>query len=140
MALAVVVASNRLHAIMADAPLAAARKTEEAGGSKKEPALAPHPWFSIRPKDAAQPRLDLAAVGIEIGKPVHRSAPVMVTAPAPLPLYLEQIGILPDQKMTWHHPAGEEVLCDPVRLIFAFKQIGAGRVGEDMHEEAPLRR
>ena len=42
--------------------------------------------------------------------------------------------------MARHHPAGEEMLCDPVLAVGAVEQIGAGAVGEDVHEEAAIGR
>ena len=76
---------------------------------------------------------------VEIGEPVERRAPIMLAAPAPFLLDLEQIGILPDQMMARHHAAGEEMLRDPVLAVGAIEQIGAGAMGEDVHEEAPVR-
>ena len=60
----------------------------------------------------------------------------MRAAPAPFLLDREQVGILADQMMARHHAAGEEMLRDPVLAIGAVKQIGAGPVSEDVHEEA----
>ena len=67
-----------------------------------------------------------------------RGALVMRAAPAPFLLDFEQIGILPDQMMARHHAAGEEMLRDPVLAIGAIEQIGAGAMGEDVHEEAAV--
>src|SRR5581483_1893606 len=78
-------------------------------------------------------------MAIEIGEPVERRALVMLAAPAPLPLDFKQIGILPDQLMARHHAAGEEMLRDPVVLVVAVEQIGAGAVSKDVHEEAAFR-
>ena len=41
--------------------------------------------------------------------------------------------------MARHHAAGEEMLRDPVLAVGAIEQIGAGAVGEDVHEEAAVR-
>ncbi len=83
---------------------------------------------------------DLVALRIEIGEPVERGALIVRAAPAPFLLDLEQIGILPDQMMARHHPAGEEMLRDPVLSVGAIEQIGAGTVGEDVQEETAVRR
>src|SRR5437899_8295269 len=113
---------------MADAPLAAAGVTEQACGSEEEPAPAPHPQRGVVGIDLAQHTLDLVAMPVEIGEPVERGALVMRAAPAPFLLHLEDAGILPDQVMTRHHPAGEEMLRDPVFAVGAIEQIGAGAV------------
>jgi hypothetical protein len=41
--------------------------------------------------------------------------------------------------MARHHSAGEKNVRDPVLAVGAVEQVGAGAVGEDMHEEAPVR-
>src|ERR1700689_3901384 len=120
---------RRLHPVMADAPFAAAGITEQTSGGEKEPAPAPHPQAAVFAIDLAQDAFDLGAVGIEIGKPVQRRAPVMLAAPAPFLFDLEQIGILPDQMMARHDAAGEKMLRDPVFLVVAVEQIGAGAMG-----------
>src|SRR5579863_4768259 len=104
--------SRRLHPVMADAPFAPRGVAEQAGGGEKEPAPAPHPERGLLAIDAAQDGFDLGAMRVEIGKPVERRAPIMLTAPSPLLLDRKQVGILPDQTMTRHHAAGEEVLRD----------------------------
>src|SRR3984957_10417486 len=128
-----------LHPVMADAPFAAVGIAEQPRGGEEEPAPAPHPQSSVAAIDLAEHRLDLVAMGVEIGEPGRRGALVMRTAPAPFLLDLEQIGILPDQVMARHHPAGEEMLRDPVIAIGGIEQIGAGAMGEDVHEEAAIR-
>src|SRR5215813_10284581 len=89
--------------------------------------------------DLAQHGFDLACMGVEIGEPVHRRALIMRAAPAPLLLDRKQVGILPDQMMARHHPAGEEMLRDPVLAVSAIEQISARTMGEDVHEEASIR-
>src|ERR1700729_4143360 len=42
--------------------------------------------------------------------------------------------------MARHHAAGEEMLRDPVVPVGAIEQIGARTMGEDMYEEAAIRR
>ena len=42
--------------------------------------------------------------------------------------------------MARHHAAGEEMLRDPVFLVGAIEQIGAGTMAENVHEEAAIRR
>src|ERR1700676_3077135 len=123
---------------MADAPFAAGGVPEQPGGGEKDPAPAPHPQTGLVAVDIAKNGLDLVAVGIEIAEPVERGALIMRAAPAPLLLDLEQIGILPDQVMARHHPAAEEMLCDPVSPVGAVEQIGARTMGEDVHEEAAV--
>src|SRR5712675_3598521 len=124
---------------MADAPFGAVGVAEQPCGGEEEPAPAPHPQGGLVAVDLAKNALDLVAVGIEIAEPLERGALVMRAAPAPFLLDLEQIGILPDQMMARHHPAGEEMLRDPVLAVGAIEAIGAGAVGEDVHEEAPVR-
>src|SRR6266404_5952777 len=125
---------------MADAPFAAVGVAEQPGGGDQEPAPAPHPQCGVVAVDLAKNALDLVAVGIEIAEPVERGALIMRAAPAPFLLDLEQIRILPDQMMARHHPAGEEMLRDPVVSIGAVEQIGTRTMGENMHEEAAVRR
>ncbi len=62
----------------------------------------------------------------------------MNAAPAPFLLDLEQVGILPDQMMARHHPAGEKMLRDPTLAVGAIEQIGARAMGEDVHEETAI--
>src|SRR5665213_2398081 len=102
---------------MADAPFAAVGVAEQARGGEEEPAPAAHPHIRIGAVDLAKNDLDLVAVRIEIAEPVERGALVVGAAPAPFLLDLEQIGILPDQMMARHHPAGEEMLRDPVLVL-----------------------
>src|ERR1039458_3094186 len=104
---------------MADTPFAAAGVTEHPGGGEEEPAPAPHPQRGILAIDAVQDALDLGAVGVKIPEPVERGALVVLAAPAPFLLDLEQIGVLPDQMMARHHPAREEMLGDPVFPLLA---------------------
>src|ERR1039458_317638 len=110
---------------MADAPFAAVGVTEQPCGGEEEPAPAPHPQRGVVAVHGAKNGLDLVAVGIKIAEPVERGALIMYTAPAPFLLDLEQIGILPDQMMARHHPAGEEMLRDPVVSVGAIEQRGA---------------
>ena len=72
-------------------------------------------------------------------QPVKRGALIMRAAPAPFLLDFEQVVILPDQMMARHHPAGEEMLCNPVLAVGPVEAIGARAMGEDVHEEAPAR-
>jgi len=123
---------------MADSPFAAVGMAEQAGGGEEEPAPAPHPHMGLVTIDAAQDGFDGIAVAVEIGEPVERGTLVVNAALAPFLLDLEQIGILPDQMMARHHTTGEEMLRDPVLAVGAIEQIGAGTMGEDMHEQAPV--
>src|SRR6266403_3932488 len=125
---------------MADAPFAAIGIAEQPGGCEQEPAPAPHPQRGVVAAGLAKTTLDLVAMGIEIAEPVERRALIMRAAPAPFLLDLEQIGILPDQMMAWHHAAGEKMLRDPVFAIGATEQIGTRTMGKNMHEEAAVRR
>src|SRR5450756_180883 len=121
---------------MADAPFAAVGVAEQPCGGQEEPAPAPHPQTRVGAVDLAENGFDRVVMRIEIAEPVQRGALVMRAAPAPFLLDLEQVGILPDQMMARHHPASEEMLCDPVFVIGAIEPIGAGTMGKDMHEEA----
>src|SRR5712664_4807696 len=123
---------------MADAPFGAVGITEQPCGGEEEPAPAPHPQARVVAVDLAKNALDLVAVGIEIAEPLERGALIMGAAPAPFLLDLEQIGVLPDQMMARHHPAGEEMLRDPVFPVGVIEQIGARAMGEDMHEETAI--
>ena len=125
---------------MADAAFATVGVAEQPRGRQKEAAPAPHPQRRVGAVDLAKDGFDLVAVGIETAEPVQRGALIMRAAPAPFLLDLEQIGILPDQMMARHHPAAEEMLRDPVLAVGAVEQIGAGAMGEDVHEEAAVRR
>src|SRR6202035_1877407 len=120
---------------MAAAPFAAIGVAEQPGGGEEEPAPAPHPQAGVVAVDGTKDAFDLVAVGVEIAEPVERGALIMGAAPAPFLLDLEQINILPDQMVARRHPAGEEMLCDPVLAVGAIEQIGARTMGEDMHEE-----
>ena len=123
---------------MADSPFAAVGMAEQAGGGEEEPAPAPHPQRGVAAIDIVENPLDLVAIRIEPGEPVERGTLVVNAALAPFLLDLEQIGILPDQMMARHHTTGEEMLRDPVLAVGAIEQIGAGTMGEDMHEQAPV--
>src|SRR5215813_9926968 len=114
---------------MADPPFAAVGVTEQPRRREKEPAPAPHPQRGIVAIDIAQHLVDLVAMRVEIGQPALRSALVVRAAPAPFLFDLEYSGILPDQMMARHHPAGEEMLRDPVLAIVAVEQIGASTMG-----------
>src|SRR5712691_7267334 len=123
---------------MANAPFGTVGVTEQSCGGEEEPAPAPHPQGGLVAVDLAKNAFDLVAVGIEIAEPLERGALIMRAAPAPFLLDLEQVGILPDQMMARHHPAGEEMLCDPVLAIGAIEQIGAGTMDEDVHEKSAV--
>src|SRR5258705_1228538 len=125
---------------MADAPFAAIGIAEQPGGCEQEPAPAPHPQWVVVAVDLGKNAPDLVAMGIEIAEPVERRALIMRAAPAPFLLDLEQIRILPDQMMAWHHPAVEEMLRDPVLTVSAIESIGARTMGIDMQEEAAVGR
>src|SRR3981189_425417 len=99
---------------MADAPFGAVGITEQPCGGEEEPAPAPHPKARVVAVDLEKNARDLVAGGIEIAEPLERGALIMGAAPAPFLLDLEQIGILPDQKMARNPSFGEEMLRDPV--------------------------
>src|ERR1700692_362305 len=123
---------------MADAPFAAVGVTEQSCGGEEEPAPAPHPQAGVVAVDGTKDAFDLVAMGVEIAKPVERGALIMGAAPAPFLLDLEQINILPDQMVARHHPAGEEMLCDPVLAVGAIEQIGADSGGKNMNKKRPV--
>src|SRR6267142_1481214 len=125
---------------MADAPFSAVGVTEQPCGGEEEPAPAPHPQARVAAVNLAKNAFDLVAVGIKIAEPLERGALIMRAAPAPFLLDLEQIRILPDQMMAWHHPAVEEMLRDPVLTVSAIESIGARTMGIDMQEEAAVGR
>src|SRR5215475_9411822 len=117
---------------MADSPLGTVGMAEQTRGREEEPAPAPHPQRRVVTVNVAQHRLDRVVTRIEIGEPVERGAPIMLAAPAPFLLDLEQVGILPYQMMARHHAASEEMLGDPVLAVVAIEQIGAGAMVEDV--------
>src|SRR6266478_9750856 len=117
---------------MADAPFAAVGVAEQARGGEEEPAPAAHPQIRVVAVDGTQNGFDFSTVSIEVLEPVERGALVMLPAPAPFLFDREQIGILPDQMMARHHPAGEEMLRDPVFAIGAIEQIGTRTMGKNM--------
>src|ERR1700733_10571690 len=123
---------------MADSPFAAAGVAEQARGGEEEPAPAPHPQRGVTAIDVAENGFDLVVAGIEIREPVERGALILRAAPAPFLFDLEQVGKLPDQMMARHHPAGEEMLRDPVFAIDAVEPVAARAVGEDVPEEAAV--
>jgi len=86
--------------------------------------------------DIAQHLLDLVAMRVEFLQPVVRGTLVMRARSNAIPSRSRIPGILPDQMMARHDPAGEEMLRNPVLAISAVEQIGARPVREDVHEEA----
>ncbi len=51
---------------------------------------------------------------IEIAQPIFGGAAIMLTAPPPVLLDGEVAVEMPDQAVTWHDPAGEEILRNPI--------------------------
>src|SRR6202035_5161928 len=102
---------------MAAAPFAAIGVAEQPGGGEEEPAPAPPPQVGVVAVNGTKDAFDLVAVRVETAEPGERGALIMGAAPAPLLLDLQQIGILPDQMVARHPPAGEEMLRDPVLAV-----------------------
>ena len=76
---------------------------------------------------------------VVVGQPVLGGPPVVLAAPAPVGFDFEQVGKLGHQVVARHHPAGEEVLADPVGLVLDVESIGRGPMGEDVDEHPPVR-
>src|SRR6202167_6669385 len=83
----------------------------------------------------AQDRLDRVDVAILMGEPVERRTAVMIAAPAPFALDLEQGTEMPDQPVARHDAAGEEILRDPVGAVAVIEAVRRGAVAEDVQEQ-----
>src|SRR4051794_28567294 len=99
---------------MADAPFFAVGVSEQADCGKKKQTPSPLPKTRVLPVDLSQHLEDFGSIPIVVGEPVAGCLLIMPAVPLPLGVYAEDILKLPDQPMTGHDAAGEEMLRDPV--------------------------